>query len=199
MIFNKNYLNRENFSGEITPIALCNSAWGNLRIAAWWKRTLKIKELSAPSTALSVQLSARVKQSNSKTPSGKSAWIFDCKVINYLNKNLWMWVSDSSATNDFIYELTSGNWLGLWCKVFFTSYFFQYGLYSAFAGCFMYIFFGSCKDITIGPTAIMALMTGKYVKLYGPAFSVLLTFLSGCIILLFGVLHLGESCWKFLP
>nr|XP_018916470.1 PREDICTED: sodium-independent sulfate anion transporter-like isoform X1 [Bemisia tabaci] len=67
----------------------------------------------------------------------------------------------------------------------------QYGLYSAFAGCFMYIFFGSCKDITIGPTAIMALMTGKYVKLYGPAFSVLLTFLSGCIILLFGVLHLG--------
>ena len=36
----------------------------------------------------------------------------------------------------------------------------QYGLYSAFMGCFVYIVFGSSKDITIGPTAIMALMTG---------------------------------------
>lgn len=26
----------------------------------------------------------------------------------------------------------------------------QYGLYSAFMGCFTYIFFGSCKDVTIG-------------------------------------------------
>ena len=35
----------------------------------------------------------------------------------------------------------------------------QYGLYSAFMGCFTYCVFGSAKDITIGPTAIMALMT----------------------------------------
>ena len=33
----------------------------------------------------------------------------------------------------------------------------QYGLYSAFMGCFMYCIFGSVKDITIGPTAIMVL------------------------------------------
>jgi len=26
----------------------------------------------------------------------------------------------------------------------------QYGLYSAFMGCFTYIVFGSCKDVTIG-------------------------------------------------
>ena len=39
----------------------------------------------------------------------------------------------------------------------------QYGLYSAFMGCFVYIVFGSSKDITIGPTAIMALMTGGWV------------------------------------
>lgn len=26
----------------------------------------------------------------------------------------------------------------------------QYGLYSAFMGCFAYIFFGTCKDVTIG-------------------------------------------------
>lgn len=26
----------------------------------------------------------------------------------------------------------------------------QYGLYSAFMGCFVYIIFGTCKDITVG-------------------------------------------------
>ncbi|KAJ8959235.1 hypothetical protein NQ318_022498 [Aromia moschata] len=39
----------------------------------------------------------------------------------------------------------------------------QYGLYSAFAGCFVYAIFGSIKDITIGPTALMALMTYQQV------------------------------------
>ncbi|XP_046393579.1 sodium-independent sulfate anion transporter-like isoform X2 [Ischnura elegans] len=67
----------------------------------------------------------------------------------------------------------------------------QYGLYSAFMGCFMYILLGSCKDITIGPTAIMALMAQVYVESYGPSFAVLLTFLSGVIILALGLLQLG--------
>ena len=40
----------------------------------------------------------------------------------------------------------------------------QYGLYSAFMGCFVYCVFGSSKDITIGPTAIMALMTGAHAR-----------------------------------
>ena len=66
----------------------------------------------------------------------------------------------------------------------------QYGLYSAFMGCFVYIIFGSSKDITIGPTAIMALMTGLHAQ-HGPEYAVLLTFLSGCIILLCGLLRLG--------
>ncbi len=34
----------------------------------------------------------------------------------------------------------------------------QYGLYSGFMGCFVYLVFGSVKDITVGPTAISALM-----------------------------------------
>merc|ERR1719291_1624021 len=66
----------------------------------------------------------------------------------------------------------------------------QYGLYSAFMGCFVYCAFGSCKDITIGPTAIMALMTSVHAQ-YGPQYAVLLTFLSGIIILLCGLLQLG--------
>ena len=66
----------------------------------------------------------------------------------------------------------------------------QYGLYSAFMGCFVYCVFGSSKDITIGPTAIMALMTGVHAK-YGPDYAVLLAFLSGLIILACGLLQLG--------
>ena len=64
----------------------------------------------------------------------------------------------------------------------------QYGLYSAFMGCFVYTIFGSAKDITIGPTAIMALMTNTYAK-YGPEYAVLLAFLSGFLILIFGLLQ----------
>uniref|UniRef100_A0A182K947 STAS domain-containing protein n=1 Tax=Anopheles christyi TaxID=43041 RepID=A0A182K947_9DIPT len=67
----------------------------------------------------------------------------------------------------------------------------QYGLYSAFMGCFVYCVFGSCKDLTIGPTAIMALMVQVYVGSLGADFAVLLTFLTGCIILMFGLLNLG--------
>jgi len=66
----------------------------------------------------------------------------------------------------------------------------QYGLYSAFMGCFVYMVFGSCKDITIGPTAIMALMTGIHAQ-YGADYAILLAFLSGLIILACGLLKLG--------
>ena len=77
---------------------------------------------------------------------------------------------------------------------------FKYGLYSAFMGCFVYLFFGSSKDITVGPTAIMALMTAQYAATelvdadgnpVGPYYAVLLAFLSGIIIFVFGLLRLG--------
>ncbi|XP_068153728.1 LOW QUALITY PROTEIN: sodium-independent sulfate anion transporter [Drosophila tropicalis] len=65
-----------------------------------------------------------------------------------------------------------------------------YGLYSAFIGGFVYILFGTCKDITVGPTAIMALMVRPYVT-GNPDYAVLLCFFSGCVILLLGLLNLG--------
>ncbi|KAL2712867.1 sodium-independent sulfate anion transporter [Vespula squamosa] len=67
----------------------------------------------------------------------------------------------------------------------------QYGLYSAFIGAIVYVIFGSCKDITIGPTALMALMTHEYVQGRSPDFAVLLAFLTGCLQLLMACLHLG--------
>jgi len=38
----------------------------------------------------------------------------------------------------------------------------QYGLYSSFIGCFIYVIFGTSKDIALGPTAIMSLLTANY-------------------------------------
>jgi len=57
-------------------------------------------------------------------------------------------------------------------------------------GCFMYIIFGSCKDVPIGPTAISALLTfqtagGSWHR------AVLLAFTSGVIELLMGIFGLG--------
>ncbi|KYM86093.1 Sodium-independent sulfate anion transporter [Atta colombica] len=67
----------------------------------------------------------------------------------------------------------------------------QYGLYSAFMGAIVYVLFGSCKDITIGPTALMALMTHDYVQGKNADFAILLAFLSGCLQLLMACLRLG--------
>ncbi|KFO35687.1 sodium-independent sulfate anion transporter isoform X2 [Fukomys damarensis] len=66
----------------------------------------------------------------------------------------------------------------------------QYGLYSAFMGCFVYFFLGTSRDVTLGPTAIMSLLVSFY-TFHKPAYAVLLTFLSGCIQLAMGFLRLG--------
>lgn len=58
-------------------------------------------------------------------------------------------------------------------------------------GCFVYFFFGSVKDLTIGPTAILSLLTYTVVQNLNADLAVLSTFLSGCMIFLFGVLNLG--------
>ncbi|CAI6347639.1 unnamed protein product [Macrosiphum euphorbiae] len=67
----------------------------------------------------------------------------------------------------------------------------QYGLYSAFAGCIVYTVFGSCKDITIGPTALMSLMTYQQVVNRNADYAVLLCFLSGILQFIMGSLKLG--------
>lgn len=67
----------------------------------------------------------------------------------------------------------------------------EYGLYAGLLGGFVYLFFGSCKDITIGPTAVLSTMTAKYVAEYSSDFAVLAAFLSGLVQFAMGVLHLG--------
>ncbi|KAK3877558.1 hypothetical protein Pcinc_017744 [Petrolisthes cinctipes] len=67
----------------------------------------------------------------------------------------------------------------------------NYGLYSSFMGCFVYVFFGTSKDITIGPTAIMSIMTHEYSYAGSADFAILLCFLSGLIIFASGICNLG--------
>uniref|UniRef100_A0A8C2BCM4 Sodium-independent sulfate anion transporter n=1 Tax=Cyprinus carpio TaxID=7962 RepID=A0A8C2BCM4_CYPCA len=66
----------------------------------------------------------------------------------------------------------------------------QYGLYSAFMGGFIYCIFGTSKDITLGPTAIMSLLCSEYIG-GDPVFAVVLTLLCGIIQAGMALLRLG--------
>ena len=50
--------------------------------------------------------------------------------------------------------------------------------------------FGSSKDVTVGPTAIMSILTAEYAVL-GIEYAILLAFICGVMISLFGILRLG--------
>lgn len=70
----------------------------------------------------------------------------------------------------------------------------QYGLYGAFFGPLLYIIFGSCKDVPMGPTAVLSLLTFQQVGEYGiyaHYYAILLCFMTGCVMLLMGILGLG--------
>jgi len=67
----------------------------------------------------------------------------------------------------------------------------EYGLYTAFAGPFMYAIFGSMRQITVGPTAVMAIMAREYVDKGGIQYAIMLSFLAGCVELTAGLLNLG--------
>lgn len=66
----------------------------------------------------------------------------------------------------------------------------QYGLYSAFMGGFIYMFLGTSKDVTLGPTAIMSLLCFSVVG-GQPERAVLLSLLCGLIQATMALLRLG--------
>ncbi|CAK1552605.1 unnamed protein product [Leptosia nina] len=66
----------------------------------------------------------------------------------------------------------------------------EYGLNAGLLGGVVYVFVGSCKDITVGPTAIIGAMISKYVD-YSADFAVLATFLAGVVEFLMGALNFG--------
>lgn len=78
--------------------------------------------------------------------------------------------------------------------LFFIS---KVGLNSAFAGGFVYVLFGTIKQVSIGPTSLMALLTLQFISNVPQEFVLqylcLLTFLCGCVELLMGLMRLGRS------
>ena len=62
-------------------------------------------------------------------------------------------------------------------------------------GCFVYTVFGTAKDITIGPVAIMSLLVATFAlsPIPGDAtYAVLITFIGGFIQLAMGLLNIGR-------
>lgn len=59
-------------------------------------------------------------------------------------------------------------------------------------GCFIYVFFGTIKEVVIGPTSLMALLTYEYTNDFNLDFVVLLCFLCGVVELIMGLLRLGK-------
>lgn len=67
----------------------------------------------------------------------------------------------------------------------------QYGLYSELLASFIYCILGSSRNVTIGPTAIMALMVQRFAML-SPDFAVFASFICGVIIITLGLLNMGS-------
>ncbi|KAF8316049.1 sulfate permease, partial [Clavulina sp. PMI_390] len=75
----------------------------------------------------------------------------------------------------------------------------EYGLYSSFVGVLIYFFFATSKDITIGPVAVMSLLTGTIIAtvhetnpdLSGPVIANVLALLCGAVVFSLGMLRLG--------
>ncbi|KAJ3575411.1 hypothetical protein NP233_g1111 [Leucocoprinus birnbaumii] len=76
----------------------------------------------------------------------------------------------------------------------------QYGLYSSIVGVFIYGFFGTSKDVSIGPTAVMSLtmaiiiknVQGQYPGEWdAPTIATTAGLISGAIVLAIGLLRLG--------
>lgn len=61
----------------------------------------------------------------------------------------------------------------------------------------MYVFLGTCKEVPMGPTAIVSLMTYNTLHGLGPVYGTLLCFLTGVIQLIIGVVGLGGIKHEF--
>ncbi|KAF9941600.1 hypothetical protein BGZ65_002370 [Modicella reniformis] len=72
----------------------------------------------------------------------------------------------------------------------------EHGLYSAYIGAIFYCFMGTSKDLTIGPTAVISLITGELVAQLAGRYSAtqvagLSCLAVGAVIMILGVLQLG--------
>ncbi|CEL59450.1 putative sulfate permease C3H7,02 OS=Schizosaccharomyces pombe (strain 972 / ATCC 24843) GN=SPBC3H7.02 PE=3 SV=1 [Rhizoctonia solani AG-1 IB] len=135
-------------------------------------------------------------------------------VLNYLKSlfPVFQWITRYNlgwATGDIIAGLTVGLVLVpqsmSYAKIATLSP--EYGLYASFVGVFVYCFFATSKDVSIGPVAVMSLQVANVIKhvqnshpgVYtGPEIAVALAFICGIIVLGIGLLRIGRLV-EFIP
>lgn len=66
-----------------------------------------------------------------------------------------------------------------------------YGLYSAFMGSIVYILLGTVKEVSIGPTSLMSIITVSYTYEKPIEYVFIMTFICGCVEMLMGIFRLG--------
>ncbi|XP_062547505.1 sodium-independent sulfate anion transporter isoform X2 [Armigeres subalbatus] len=74
----------------------------------------------------------------------------------------------------------------------------HYGLYAAYVGSLVYVIFGTVKEVSIGPTSLMALLIIQYTVDKPVQYVMILAFIAGIVELLMGVLNLGFLV-SFIP
>ncbi|CAG7849048.1 Probable sulfate permease C869.05c [Serendipita indica DSM 11827] len=74
----------------------------------------------------------------------------------------------------------------------------EYGLYASFVGVFIYCFFATSKDVSIGPVAVMSLEVANIIKWGNVQIAVTLSFICGFIVLGIGLLRIGWIV-EFIP
>ncbi|EAT33930.1 AAEL013801-PA [Aedes aegypti] len=74
----------------------------------------------------------------------------------------------------------------------------HYGLYAAYMGSLVYVIFGTVKEVSIGPTSLMALLAVQYTMDKPIQYMIILAFLAGLVELLMGILKLGFLV-SFIP
>ncbi|XP_001867496.2 sodium-independent sulfate anion transporter isoform X2 [Culex quinquefasciatus] len=74
----------------------------------------------------------------------------------------------------------------------------HYGLYAAFMGSLVYVIFGTVKEVSVGPTSLMALLAVQYTVDKPIDYMIMLAFLAGVVELLMGIFKLGFLV-SFIP
>ncbi|XP_026742889.1 sodium-independent sulfate anion transporter-like [Trichoplusia ni] len=67
----------------------------------------------------------------------------------------------------------------------------EYGLYASLTSGVIYMVFGTCYNVTVGPTAILAVMVARQVTNYSADFAILIAFLSGICVFIMALFRLN--------
>lgn len=122
--------------------------------------------------------------------------IFSKKTLNR-RLPITKWITESYKLSTFIQDLLAGITVGATAVAQGIAFAMvadlspEYGLYSLITGGFIYTLFGNCRNMSVGPTAILSALTAKFVRGLSSDFAVLATFLAGLVQLTLGIFQLG--------